>query len=50
MKTGNLKNVDKESFSLSTNPEFMDIIEQAGKELGVGRKLSLGEMKRKALR
>ena len=44
-----LKNVDKESLVLSTNPEFMEIIEAARKEFKAGRKLSLEEMKREVL-
>lgn len=42
-----LKNVDSldlELLSLSTNPEFMEIIEKARKELRDGKKLSLDEM------
>jgi PHD/YefM family antitoxin component YafN of YafNO toxin-antitoxin module len=41
-----LKNIDEESLSLSTNPEFLDIIQQARKEFESGKKLSLEEMKR----
>ena len=41
-----LKNIDKEMLSLSTNPEFMKIIEKARKEFRLGKKLSLAEMKR----
>ena len=44
-----LKNVDKESLSLSMNPEFLDIIEQARKEFKSGKKLSLEEVKREVL-
>lgn len=40
-----LKNVDRESLSLSTNPEFVKIIDQARGEFRAGRKLSLEEMK-----
>ena len=41
-----LKNVDKESLSLSTNSEFMKIIEKSRREFELGRKLSLAEMKK----
>ncbi|MGH7599801.1 MAG: hypothetical protein ACREOI_25890 [bacterium] len=44
-----LKNVDSsdlEWLSLSTNPEFMGIIEKSRKELRAGKKLSLEEMER----
>lgn len=41
-----LRNVDKESLSLSTNPEFMKIIEKSRREFELGRKLSLAEMKK----
>lgn len=44
-----LKNVDRESLSLSTNPEFMEIIEIAREEFRLGRKISLEEMKRDVL-
>ena len=44
-----LKNVDRESLALSTNPEFMEIIEAARKEFKAGKKLSFEEMKRKVL-
>ncbi len=40
-----LKGVDKESLSLSTNPEFMELIEKSRKDLKLGEKLSLDEMK-----
>ena len=39
-----LKNVDWESLSLSTNPDFMEIIEKSRKEFKIGKKLSLDEM------
>ena len=39
-----LKNVDPESLSLSTNPEFLEIIERAREEFKSGKKLSLEEM------
>jgi len=44
-----LKNVDSldlELLSLSANPEFMEIIEKARKDLRNGKKLSLEEMER----
>lgn len=41
-----LENVDMESLALSTNPEFMEIIEKSRKEFKLGKKLSLDEMKR----
>ena len=41
-----LKNIDKEMLSLSTNREFMKIIERARKEFRSGKKLSLAAMKR----
>ena len=40
-----LKDVDAESLSLSLNPEFMSIIQQARNEFSSGEKLSLSEMK-----
>jgi prevent-host-death family protein len=44
-----LRKVDKESLSLSTNPEFMEIIEKARAEFAAGKKLTLEEMKREVL-
>lgn len=41
-----LENVDMESLSLSTNPEFMEIIEKSRREFKLGKKLSLDEIKR----
>jgi hypothetical protein len=41
-----LKNMDKETLSLSTHPEFMEIIEKSREEFRLGKKLSLDEMKR----
>ena len=41
-----LKNVDMESLSLSTSPEFMKIIENSRREFNLGNTLSLDEMKR----
>ena len=40
-----LKGVDKESLSLSTNPEFLELIEKAREEFKSGKKLSLNEIK-----
>jgi len=40
-----LKNVDTESLALSTDPEFMAIIEAAREEFRSGKRLSLEEMK-----
>jgi PHD/YefM family antitoxin component YafN of YafNO toxin-antitoxin module len=40
-----LKSLDRESVSLSTSPEFMEIIEQARDELRLGKRLSFEEMK-----
>jgi PHD/YefM family antitoxin component YafN of YafNO toxin-antitoxin module len=40
-----LKNVDIESLSLSTNPDFMEIIEKSRKDFKFGKRLSLDEMK-----
>ena len=45
-----LKDVDPESLALSTNPEFMAIIEAAREEFRAGKKLSLEEMKREVLK
>ncbi|MCK8603309.1 hypothetical protein [Desulfoferrobacter suflitae] len=44
-----LKNVDKESLSLSTNAEFMAIIEKARDELKSGRKISFEDMRKEVL-
>ncbi|OCR00398.1 hypothetical protein BCD67_12860 [Oscillatoriales cyanobacterium USR001] len=44
-----LKEGDRESLSLSMNPEFAEIIEKAREEFKVGKKLSLEEMKREVL-
>ena len=40
-----LKNVDIESISLSTNPEFLEIIENSRKDFKHGKKLSFDQMK-----
>jgi PHD/YefM family antitoxin component YafN of YafNO toxin-antitoxin module len=45
-----LKDLDSESLSLSTNPVFMAIIQQAREEFKVGKTVSLEEMKREMLR
>ncbi len=44
-----LKNVDRESLALSTDPEFLKIIKAAREEFKSGKKLSLEEMKRETL-
>jgi PHD/YefM family antitoxin component YafN of YafNO toxin-antitoxin module len=44
-----LKELDLESSSLSENPEFMKIIEQAREEFATGKRVSLAEMKREML-
>jgi hypothetical protein len=44
-----LKYVDQEALSLSTNPEFIAIIEAAREEFRSGKRLSLEEMKREVL-
>ncbi|MDZ8257941.1 hypothetical protein [Nostoc sp. ChiQUE01b] len=41
-----IKDIDPESLALSTNPEFLAIIQNAREELKKGKKLSLEEMKR----
>jgi len=40
-----LKDVDRESLSLSTNQEFIELIEKSRKDFKQGRKLSLTDMK-----
>ena len=40
-----LKNIDAESLALSTNSEFLDVIEQARREIAAGQKMSLDSMK-----
>jgi PHD/YefM family antitoxin component YafN of YafNO toxin-antitoxin module len=40
-----LKNVDPESLALSTNAEFMSIVEQARRECANGHTISLRDMK-----
>ena len=44
-----LKNVDKESWALSTNDVFLELIEQARAEFREGKTVSLEEMKRAVL-
>lgn len=44
-----LKNVDRESWALSTNDDFLELIEQARTEFREGKSLSLEEMKRAVL-
>ncbi len=39
-----LRNVDRESLTLSTNPEFLRIIEAARKEIRAGKTTSLEEL------
>ena len=41
-----LKNVDVESISLSTNPEFLEIIENSRREFKLGKRISFDEMKK----
>ncbi len=45
-----LKDVDPESLSLSTNPEFMEIIEKSRNDFKFGNKLSLNEMKEEIIK
>jgi PHD/YefM family antitoxin component YafN of YafNO toxin-antitoxin module len=40
-----LKDVDMESLSLSTNPDFMEIIKKSREDFKLGKKLSLNKMK-----
>lgn len=44
-----LEDTDLESLSLSLNPEFIAIVEQARQEFKAGKTLSLEEMKREVL-
>jgi hypothetical protein len=44
-----IKDIDPESLSLSTNPEFLAIMQNAREEFKAGKKLSLEEMKREIL-
>ena len=41
-----LKNVDPESWALSTNAEFLEIIEQARRECASGHTISLSSIKK----
>lgn len=41
-----LKDVDLESLSLSTNPDFYEIIAQARQEFATGKTISFDDMKR----
>ena len=42
-----LRNVDRESLALSTNPQFLRIIETARNEIRAGRTISLEALERK---
>ncbi|MGB7948979.1 MAG: hypothetical protein WCH75_14940 [Candidatus Binatia bacterium] len=42
-----LKKVDRESLALSTNPQFLRIIENARKEIRAGKTVSLGALEKK---
>ena len=42
-----LRRVDRESLALSTNPEFLKIIETARKEIRAGKTTSLAALERK---
>lgn len=44
-----LKNVDRESLTLSTSPQFLRIMQAAREEIAKGEILSLEEMKRELL-
>ncbi len=44
-----LKNVDRESLTLSHHPEFLELIARSRAEFAAGRKLSLAEMRRAVL-
>ncbi|MGK7900335.1 MAG: hypothetical protein AB4352_02775 [Hormoscilla sp.] len=44
-----IKDIDLESLSLSTNPEFIAIIQKARDEFKAGKTISLSEMKRELL-
>jgi antitoxin (DNA-binding transcriptional repressor) of toxin-antitoxin stability system len=44
-----LKNVDRESLTLSHHPEFLELIAQSRAEFAAGRRLSLDEMRRSVL-
>ncbi len=42
-----LKNVDRESIALSTNPDFLRVIQRSRSALAAGRTLTLAQMRRK---
>jgi len=44
-----LKDVDRDSWALSTSDIFLELIEKARSEIREGKKLSLEDMKREAL-
>lgn len=44
-----LKNVDRESLTLSSHPEFLKIIARARRELAAGKILTLEEMRKAVL-
>ena len=44
-----LKHVDKESLALSTNPDFMELIQSARDEIQAGYMFSLEEMKQSVM-
>lgn len=41
-----LRDIDRESLALSTNPEFLRIIETSRKEIRMGKKISLEKLER----
>jgi len=45
-----LKNVDRESLSLSTHPEFMKLIKRARRDFALGKVVSLEEMRSRVRR
>jgi antitoxin (DNA-binding transcriptional repressor) of toxin-antitoxin stability system len=45
-----LKNVDRESLSLSQHPEFLELIARSRADFEAGRTISLSEMKRRVQR
>lgn len=42
-----LRNVDPESLALSTNPQFLEIVERARKEIRAGKTISLESIEKK---
>jgi PHD/YefM family antitoxin component YafN of YafNO toxin-antitoxin module len=44
-----LKDFDRESLRLSTNPEFLRLIEQSRAEIAAGKSLSLNEVRKRVL-